>query len=154
MAIFQFRSGRSVKGVDAQMAGEELDRLRIEANGLLTAQQVLDAARDAASPLHSAFTWDDNAAAEQHRLNEARKLIVSIRVFSTAAAKSMPAYINVRSPDGRGYKASVDVLSNEDLKARVLIEIQQHIEALERKYASFGEIGEILSRVKNAAMAS
>lgn len=55
--------------------------LEIErAYGQITPTDVVDAARDPASPLHGHFEWDDSAAAEEWRLAQARTLIASVRV--------------------------------------------------------------------------
>ena len=43
--------------------------------GRVTPEIVVEAARDPASPLHSAFTWDDAQAAHEHRLAQARVLL-------------------------------------------------------------------------------
>lgn len=152
MAVFTFRPGRSISGCNPQSVGEELERIRQEHNGILKAEDVLAEAKDDGSPLHGAFTWDDGEAAMLHRLNEARKLIVSIRVFSPTVAKPVPCFVNVRTPDrGRGYLPTVEALTDEDLRVRVMMEIQVAIEAIERKYAHYREITDILDRVKKAA---
>ena len=152
MSVFQFRPGRSIKGLNPQKVGEELELIRQQNNGIITAEIVLENAKDESSPLNQAFTWDDSEAAHAHRLNEARKLIISIQVFSPIVAKPVPTFVNVRTPDrGRGYTSTIETMSDNDLRQRVLLEIQQALESIQRKYASFAEIGEILSRVKQAA---
>ena len=44
-------------------------------DGRIVPEEVVDAARDPDSPLHSSFPWDDATAAHAHRLNLARELI-------------------------------------------------------------------------------
>lgn len=149
--VYDFRSGRSIKNVNAQAVGEELDRIRKD-KGVLTPAEVLDAAADPASPLHAAFEWDDHAAAQQHRLNQARRLIVSIRVINAPTAKPMVAFVSVKTPDkGRNYVPSAEAMSDDEMKARVLNEIRTFIESMERRYAHFAEVGELLERLKKNA---
>ncbi|HEY2088260.1 MAG TPA: hypothetical protein VGH54_19865 [Mycobacterium sp.] len=62
----------------------ELDRLAsLSPDGSLEAASVLDAARPPESVLHAQFTWDDEEAAEAHRLNQARSLIRRYKVRVT-----------------------------------------------------------------------
>ena len=79
-----------------------------DAGGRLTAEGVLDAARDEAHPLHGEFEWDDSVAAEQHRLSQARKLLqVRMEVVVNERTFEVPLY--VRDPDAeydtQGYRA-------------------------------------------------
>lgn len=146
--VFDFRPNRSIKGVNPQAVGEELERIRAD-RGTLTPHDVLEAAVDPDSPLHAAFTWDDSAAAREHRLNQARRLVVSIRVLNAPTARPTVAYVSVKTPDrGRSYEPTIEVMSSADLRARVLAEIRMAIEAIERRYASFAEVGDLLDRMK------
>lgn len=49
-------------------------------DGIITADCVVEAARDEANPLHHEFDWNDSSAAHQHRLAVARALIREIRI--------------------------------------------------------------------------
>ena len=151
MSVFSYRQGRHITGIPAQVAGEELERLRMTNNGALTAHAVLEAARSMESVLHGAFPWDDSEAAEQHRLNEARKLIESVQVFSPTMARPVPVHINVRAPEGRSYRATMDVLSDAQLRERALQDVAVALEQLRKKYSSFTDIIEMLNRMKSIA---
>lgn len=52
----------------------------LEKDGRLDPADVVEAARDPASPLHGYFEWDDTEAARQHRLGQARQLIRRIKI--------------------------------------------------------------------------
>lgn len=146
--VFDFRPGRALKGVNPQQVGVELERIRAE-KGKLVAEDVLEAASDPESPLHEAFTWDDSAAAHQHRLTEARRLIVSIRVLNSPAGKPTIAFVSVKTPDvGRTYMPTTEAMSDDELKVRVLAEIRQALEGIERRYAHFAEVAELIGRLK------
>lgn len=49
-------------------------------NGFINAEIVAAAAEDSSSSLHDAFEWDDDVAAHQYRLTQARKILRSLRV--------------------------------------------------------------------------
>ncbi len=148
-SVYDFRPGRSIKGVNPQAVGQELERIRAE-RGKLVPEDVLEVATDPASPLHGAFEWDDSEAARLHRLAEARKLIVSIRVLNPPTGKPMVAYLSVKTPDvGRTYMPTVEAMNDEELLVRVLVEVRQALEAIERRYAHFAEVADLLQRLKS-----
>ena len=146
--VYDFRSGRSIKNINPQAVGEELERIRVD-KGKLTADLVLEDAKNEDSPLHAAFEWDNDAAAHQHRLNQARRLIVSIRIINSPIQTSVPAFVSVRTPDrGRDYMPTIEAMNDEQLRARVLLEIKQFAEALQRRYAHFSEVADIIAGLK------
>ena len=83
MTTFQFRDDpirtELELGVDAQTAGEELDRIRKE-HGTLEPGTVVDESRPEEAPLHPAFEWHDPKAAELYREHQATHLIKQVRV--------------------------------------------------------------------------
>lgn len=150
MATYAFRSGRSLKGANPQAIGEELDRIYQE-KGVLRPEDVLAEAESEDSPLHQAFEWDDTAAARQHRLSQARRLIVSVRVIDSPVQTAVPAYVSVRTPEhGRGYMPTAEAMSDEQIRNRVLMEVQQFVEGMQRRYAHFREAADVISRLKSA----
>lgn len=102
----------------------ELRALADANGGRLVPEAVVDAARDPDSPLHSHFTWDDTEAARQHRINQARVLIRTVRidVKTTNYVIQAPAY--VRDPAaGRsaGYIDTIQLRSDEDAAREVVV---------------------------------
>lgn len=148
--VFAFRPGHSIRGVDPQQVGEELERIR-STSGELTPAHVVEAARSEDSPLHSAFEWDDTQAAQNYRLAQARRVLGSVRVVNGPTQTIVPAFVSVRKPEkGRTWIPTVDAMSDEQLRARVLDDIRQFIESLERRYAHFAEVASVLANVKQA----
>ena len=49
-------------------------------HGRVESKALVDAARPETSPAHDAFEWDDAAAAEQHRLQQARRWIRIVKI--------------------------------------------------------------------------
>jgi hypothetical protein len=150
--VFVFTSGRSVTGLSAQVVGESLEEIRTQHEGVLKPEHVVNAAQEETHPLHTVFTWDDTEAARLHRLNEARRVISTVRVVTPANSQPVKAFVSVRTPNkGRGYIPLLDALSDEEIKVRVILEIKVAIESLERKYAAFSAAAEVLERLKKAA---
>lgn len=93
-ATYEWRGGR-YRGLDAQTIGEALDHLSRRLGGEVTSEAVLDAARDPESPLHGAFDWRDDEAAEKYRRLEARWLLRRVVVIR-AKEPAAPAWVSVR----------------------------------------------------------
>jgi hypothetical protein len=149
--VFDFRSGKSIKGLNPQEVGENLERIRAKNDGTLTPDLVLsEVEKDKSHPLRDAFEWDDTKAAHQHRLLQARKLIVSVRVLNTSNGPTT-AFVSVRTPDkGRNYVPTIEALSDDDLRERLLSDARQMVESLERRYAHLKGMGDLLDRLKKA----
>lgn len=148
--VYDFRSGFSIRGCNPQLVGQELERIRAE-KGKLTAQEVVEEAKFPDNPLHNAFDWDDAIAAQKHRLNQARKLIVSVRVINGTVQTPIPAFVSIRSPDiGRNYVPTVEALNDEELRARVLAEVRQFFEGIQRRYAHFSEAAQLIDQLKKS----
>lgn len=75
------KPGARITKKQAQFVGEALDGLR-ESGEEVTPRNLLDLARDDRSPLHKLFEWDDDIAAEEFRIYQARKLIGGVHMIS------------------------------------------------------------------------
>lgn len=86
---------------------------QLEVNGKLTAEDVVEAAKDEDSPLHEHFEWDEGVAAAKWRLEQGRQLIraVEFRLVVGKTTTACPNYI--RDPDSpqaqQGYVAIAKV---------------------------------------------
>ncbi len=94
MDQYKFRNGWRVAGVDAQTVGDELRRI-YDGNGELTAPLVVDEARPDDAPLHPAFEWNDEIAAELHREHQARTMIRSVEIIRND--ETHPSFVHVSS---------------------------------------------------------
>ena len=81
----------------------------LETRGRLTPESVVEAARDASSPLHEHFNWNNESAAHSHRIEQARRLIRSIRVVIVEDAVRIvaPKYVRdvTAEPTDQGYRS-------------------------------------------------
>ena len=78
----------------------------------LHAEDVVAAARDPLSPLHSKFQWDDSKAAHRYRLWQARQIIASVTI-KLPDGRATRKYINVTvGPAARQYEPAVLVVQD------------------------------------------
>lgn len=113
MKTYEFRASSSIPGITAQTVGEELERIRLANDGMLTPSAVVRAATPKTAPLHGAFEWDNGKAGKQWREHQARNIVRAVRVVYSET-ESAPAYVNVRAADPgedepRSYYQSTEV---------------------------------------------
>ena len=147
--------GRKKHG-DPQIVGEELERIKNKKSGHLSAEAVVAAAKAKKSPLHQYFNWDDNSAAAQFRLNQARNLINAVKVEVTSVKKkpvSVRAFVHLKK-NGDGYQGIVDVLSDEEKTHKLLhqaldeaLSWKARYEELQELAPVFTSISEVIERV-------
>jgi hypothetical protein len=147
--IYKFKQGNTFRGIEAQTAGEELERIRRANGGELATEQVVAWAAESDSPLHTAFTWDNERAGELYRLEEARTLIRSVVVIGEEDSAPSPAFWNVTvqadadgdTPAGKKqyYQSSAVLATNPDefdsalrLMLRELASAEHGLEQLKR----------------------
>lgn len=133
MTKFGFKKGTTYRGVDAQVAGEELERIR-ETRGELAPSAIVEESRPKDAPLHGAFTWDNKKAADEYRLIEARQLVRIVTVLKDDEEEQQPYYVHVaREPavndterEGR-YEPIHIVVQSPDLFERALSELESRV---------------------------
>ncbi|MBO9380014.1 hypothetical protein GG804_24920 [Sphingomonas histidinilytica] len=139
--------------VDAQIAGEELERIRVRQNGRLDAKDVVDASRPADAPLHEAFEWDDETAAEAYRLDQARYLIrhIDVVVEKTAADPvAVRAFVSVKRDEDRSYTSVQHAMSDVDLRAQVVAAALAELDAWRKRHAELVELARIFACIDQA----
>lgn len=149
---YRYREG-SVIPIDPQVAGEHLAELReqLSKDGMeLTPAIVVEDARPEESPIHGAFEWDDSAAAEQFRLQQARNLTNSLRieVVTTDRVEHVPAFVNVvtTKQDAQGntvaqrhYEDIHVVMNDPILREQVLEQARREIASWRKRYRMLSE---------------
>lgn len=102
--------------IDAQTAGEALERVKGHNSGDLTPEAVVEAAKDKRNPLHAVFEWDDSKAAHEYRLQQAGVLIRSVVVtVSRALPASEAVDVRVTDTSRSGGASTAKVVSAEEL---------------------------------------
>ncbi len=117
MATYKFIDGfRAPQGANAAKVADELKDASV--SDVLTPEMLVNYAANPAKHVHTFFTWDNDVAAHQWRLNQARQLIRSVQIvyedrqeepqriltlvttdFGNAKQGYMPTEIVVTKPD-------------------------------------------------------
>lgn len=149
MAKYRWAKRASGRHGNAQEVGEYLEGLRKKSGGNLTPHQVVAAAQSPRSPIHGAFVWDDRAAAAEHRLWQARKLIGAIEVV-TIKGKTIRQYVSVEYDDGTAYAGTEEALSDAELRKQVLARALDEAERWRQRYEDMAELAEICKAIQRA----
>lgn len=150
---YAWRPGAHIS-IDAQKAGEELEDIRRFHNGRLTAEEVLERAKDDKNPLHDHFTWDDTVAAVNWRKGEAGQLIRSITIdISTSNLETMPvrAFVSVEREGDRSYTSTAHAMSDKELRQQVLARAMRELLAWKERYREFEILAKIFAAIEDAA---
>lgn len=136
--------------VDAQVAGERLEELRVRNNGQLTPRAVVDDARPEQAPLHPAFEWRDEVAAEKYREDQARYMLRQITVTLPEEDKERPpirAFVNVRVEDSQSYTHVAHALSDAELRQQVLARAWRELQDWRQRYKELEELADVFSAI-------
>lgn len=135
---------------------EELTQIFNEHNGRVPPEAVVEFARDENTALHNEFEWDDDEAAHQFRLEQARRIIrLNIEVIETPNGNvRMPMFVSLvsdRKSGGGGYRALTDVMSNAEMRAQLLQQAIDELQRVRRKYESLRELTPVFAALDRVA---
>lgn len=151
VAGYEFADGARFQAgakADPNIVGAHLDLLRKQQSGELTPSDVVSDARNPNSPLHSFFEWDDGAAAEAHRLHQARGLIRSVVAIFTQPeepARRMKAFVHIAEPGANHYRSIDHALSQKKTRDMVLQRAWREFQQWRARYRDMKEFSELFS---------
>ena len=153
--IYQWREGARFS-VDAQKAGNELERIRTKHNGRLEPDWVVHAAKSDKNPLHGLFEWNDTVAAQNYRVSQARHVIRSIEVVIEEAERPKPvrAFVSVVRDRDQSYTSVSHAMSDPELRKQVLRTALKELEAWRHRYAELVELATVFAAIEEARAAS
>jgi hypothetical protein len=110
---------------------------QLERSGGVTAERLVQAAKNARHVLHRDFTWDDAIAGHKYRLEQAREIISSVRVQIVTSTQRITSVAYVRDPRAgphqQGYVSVAQIRSERQLCEEVMLsEVTRVQAALER----------------------
>jgi hypothetical protein len=132
---------------------EELELVRANNGGVLQAEDVVEFARNKRTALHEEFEWDDSLAAQQHRIEQARRVIrLTLTVVeSPAGTQAIPMYVSLvsdRQQPGGGYRPLVDVMSAEDMREELLRQALGDLKSVRKRYEQLQELRPIFRAIE------
>ena len=138
--------------IEAQAAGEELERITRE-TGSLKPEAVVDASRDPSALLHECFEWDDSVAAENYRQTQAQGIIrniVTVNVSGAEVEKPVRAFVNIQ----RDYKPIEKVMATTEYKDEMLENALRELDAFKVKYAALEQLDGVFASIDELKAAS
>lgn len=133
--------------VDAQQAGEELERIRNK-YGELSPADIVQESISVNSVLHSCFEWQDNIAAQKYRERQAQDLIRNIVVEAVVDKEVNPpirAFVSIQGD----YKPIQEVVTVEDRRKELLQNALKELESFKTKYSQLYELSELFEAIDN-----
>ena len=137
------------RAVSAQVVGETVERLSEEHGGVCPSWAMVDEARPCSSLLHPMFEWDDFAAAEAYRREQARHHIRELRIVTDDESEPVQAFVHVvrlhEDAPVEGYRLTSLVVREEGEYAQVMNEALSGLKAWERRYRHLSELDKVFS---------
>jgi hypothetical protein len=147
--VYKWRNGASAGGLPAQVVGEQLESIRQSHNGRMTPANVVEAARPETAPLHPAFEWDDAAAAESWRQEQARFIIrhvaVEVKKDEASEPKTIRAFVSLSEDKAQHYTSTVAAMSDPALRQQVLGRAWGELQAWRARYNELKEFAGLFS---------
>lgn len=139
MAEFKFNDSGLLKprgmseGTIKNICQSELDNLYIDNQHKLTAEVVVDSARDKESPIHPFFEWNNTKAGEEWRKQQARNMIRAVHVVKSDRESQQREYVHVRVPsNGAYYKKTTEVVEDPSELSIVVHDLAGKLEGIQR----------------------
>jgi hypothetical protein len=143
----------NAKDADPNEIGAALDKIAAENDGKLSPQQVVERAHVRSHPLHQHFTWNDTAAADKWRLEEARSIIRSIVAVrpDVDGEEQAPVRKWVSADDRNGvrYHSVESVVQSSDLQHAVIRRASRDLLAWENRYQELVDICELVRAARS-----
>lgn len=146
MSNYKFRTPGLFKGISADDAAAELNRIR-EKRGSLKPEFVVDESKDKNAVLHNCFTWDNKKAAELWRKEQASALIRNIVciVVNENVQTEVRAFVNVSSgtlPD-RSYTPITEAILDDTAYKDLLTQAMDDMESFCKKYSQIEQLNPV-----------
>ena len=144
--IYEYRGPGAPKNIPAAVAGAELTRIAHRDGGILP-RVVVNESEPLDAPLHSAFEWNNDTAAEGYRIEQARRLVRSVVLVPqperNETAPVVRAFVSIyETTNTRHYKPMLDVLASPVEAAQVKSRLRNELLALRRRYLDLIEMDE------------
>jgi hypothetical protein len=160
------RPGSRISNKQAREIAPELRAIQTRTGAQLTREEVLEAAKDPASPLHPLFDWDDSSAAHKHRLATAGHIIRSVayrvRSIGPNVNDYTPMFVHIRddeadvddeegeaSPRKSGGYADISrVLNDEKLRETMMRQAARELESWIRRYETLSALAKAVTTAR------
>lgn len=151
MAAYQWKIPGLHAGISADIAGKVCEDL--EYSGKLTPRNLVSVSKPEDAPLHDAFEWNDEAAAQKYREVQAGGIIRNLVVLAQPQVADcydedtpvVRAFVSVKNEGRSQYERIVTVMGNAQKRKQLLLSARRDMEAFRAKYNVLCELGDVLS---------
>lgn len=131
----------------------ELQKLMDEdPSGLLRPEAMVKVAKNPNNVLHDEFTWEDDKAAEQWRIQEARQLIqtwVMREPHTKETVRVLTSLDNDRT-NGGGFRWTTEVIERPDLREQLVQTALRELTVTETRYKHLNELATVWESIDKA----
>ena len=115
----------------------------------VTAENVVELARNPDSVLHDDFEWDDTIAGEEWRKHQARVMICNLVVEIEEAEEKEPEILRLyyTTDDTKEYKPLNVYIEKEDEYKKLLSMAKKELDSFRKKYRILKELKEIFALI-------
>ncbi len=150
---YQWREDAPKPPIDADVFGSTIEKIAAGAPlNLVKPDAIVEAARPKNSPIHAAFDWDNKAAAESWRKQQARMFVSALQIVrvhvTEGPALSSRAFFSVSQDGERGYAGQSRIMSDKDLRAQVIDGARKDLDNLLVKYQGVAALGSYVARLQ------
>lgn len=149
--VYQWKNASYIKA-DANVAGKMCEEL--EKTVGLTAENLLNANRNEDAPLHNEFEWDDQKAAEQHRLYQARHIInclcVNVETDNSGACTQVRAFLKTTTCEP--YQSIKAIVTSETSYFAMLERAKRELDSFVQKYNTLSELQPVFEAIKRVKL--
>jgi len=119
-------------------------------NGRVTPQALVKYAEPKDSPLHNQFEWNDRKAGQEYRLWQGRQLLrrITVNIEDKSVREYQNITIEIEEGKEQGYYSLYTVMSNKDLKVKMMRQILKELGRMEQKYSTYKELSKMLNKKK------
>jgi hypothetical protein len=143
---------------DPNVIGTHIERL-IARHGEqhITPEDLLADGQSPSSPLHDQFEWDDEAAANEYRLVQARKVLRSlVVVYEDGHEEEMAtrAFVKIANDESHKYTHIHIAMTDEEIHQEVLCQAMWELRALQQKFRHLRELSRVFQEIDNIEVAA
>lgn len=139
-----FKMPSFYKGVDPNEVYKEIQNIGEN----VTAEQIVDMAKDENTESHKCFEWDDTIAGHKYRVIQAREVVRNLVIEEQPVTKQEPVRVRVMftSKNG-GYKPTKLIVEQKDEYEALLERAKAELRAFKQKYSMLKELEEIFKLI-------
>jgi len=147
--VYTWNEKARIAGHYADALGRVLEEVQDD-DGRYEAALIVERAKAKASPIHDLFEWDNTKAGHLYRCVQARRYVrfLVVDVKDNGDSVRMPAAVSFGP--GRGYQATERVMTNAELRERLVGQALEEAQAWRKRWQHLKELSEVFVAIESA----